>query len=193
MKAKWTKAQEMKVVSLWNEGLKIKEIAEKFPNKTYSMVVSKIYKMQSDGTIEKRHTKKGSGRKTTKVSPKTSKEVKEIKKQVSDLYAKWPTTIQYPSPSKMPKPVVKDESAKKIAAAIAELKVFLLVKNSQYGDSALNPIRIFSTADKTEQIKVRIDDKLNRLVQGNDKIESDEDVIKDLIGYLILLLIHIQE
>ena len=35
--------------------------------------------------------------------------------------------------------------------------------------------------------------KLNRLVQGNSNIESDEDVIKDLIGYLILLLISMKE
>ena len=28
------------------------------------------------------------------------------------------------------------------------------------------------------------------LLRGNDSIESDEDVIKDLIGYLILLLIQ---
>ena len=43
-------------------------------------------------------------------------------------------------------------------------------------------------AQETE-IKVRIDDKLNRLMLGNDSMESDEDVIKDLIGYLILLLV----
>ena len=66
-------------------------------------------------------------------------------------------------------------------------------KNEQYGDSALEPIRIFSKADKHEQLKVRIDDKLNRLVQGNADIESDEDVVKDLIGYLILLLISMKD
>tara|TARA_R100000656_G_C3942457_1_gene126953 strand:+ start:580 stop:1158 length:579 start_codon:yes stop_codon:yes gene_type:complete len=192
MKAKWTKAQEMKVVSLWNEGLKIKEIVKKFPNKSYSMVVGKIYKMQRDGTIDKRHIKKGSGRKTT-TPPKVSKEVKRITKDVADLYQRWPSTLQYPTPSKETKPVVMDTSAQKIVDTIEEIKSFLLEKNTQYGDSALNPIRIFSTADKTEQIKVRIDDKLNRLVQGSASLESDEDVIKDLIGYLILLLIHIQE
>ena len=70
-----------------------------------------------------------------------------------------------------------------------EINRFLIQKNNQYGDSVLQPIRIFSTSDKTEQIKVRIDDKLNRLMQGNASLESDEDVIKDLIGYLVLLLI----
>ena len=47
-------------------------------------------------------------------------------------------------------------------------------------------------AGDKEQLKVRIDDKLNRLLQGNANIEKDEDVIKDLIGYLILLLISME-
>lgn len=62
----------------------------------------------------------------------------------------------------------------------------LVEKNEQYGDSALDPIRIFSKSDPTEQIKVRIDDKLSRIAKGkNDK----EDTVTDLIGYLILLQI----
>ena len=56
-----------------------------------------------------------------------------------------------------------------------------------YGNSALDPIRIFSKANAQEQILVRIDDKLNRIKQGNDILKEDEDVIQDLIGYLILL------
>ncbi len=76
---------------------------------------------------------------------------------------------------------------------LREIELFLLTKNDQYGDSALAPIRIFSKSDKSEQLKVRIDDKLNRLMQGNASIEKDEDVIKDLIGYLVLLLINIRD
>jgi hypothetical protein len=62
---------------------------------------------------------------------------------------------------------------------------FLVKKNAEYGDSALNPNRIFSKADPVEQIRVRIDDKLNRLIQGRGK--ETEDVVCDLIGYLVLL------
>jgi hypothetical protein len=86
----------------------------------------------------------------------------------------------------------KNESHSNIAKKCDELKAFLLSKNEQYGDSALTPIRIFSKSDDKEQLKVRIDDKLNRLLQGNANIEKDEDVIKDLIGYLILLLISME-
>ena len=81
------------------------------------------------------------------------------------------------------------DSQRKIAEVCDEMKTMLLQKNRQYGDSVLNPSRFFSHADKEEQIKVRIDDKLSRLVQGNDSLESDDDIIMDLIGYLTLLLV----
>lgn len=76
----------------------------------------------------------------------------------------------------------------RIAQVCDDIKQLLLEKNRKYGDSALNPIRIFSTADSTEQIKVRIDDKLNRL--KNLQADESEDTITDLIGYLILLKIN---
>ena len=63
----------------------------------------------------------------------------------------------------------------------------LCEKNRKYGDSALNPARIFSKADATEQIKVRIDDKLNRIKNAQD--DDTEDAVKDLTGYLILFMI----
>jgi hypothetical protein len=62
----------------------------------------------------------------------------------------------------------------------------LISKNQAYGDSALNPVRIFSKADPTEQLRVRVDDKLSRLARGDD---AGEDTVHDLIGYLVLLKI----
>ena len=65
---------------------------------------------------------------------------------------------------------------------------FLLIeKNRKYGDSALNPVRIFSKASNIEQLHTRIDDKLSRIKNAQD--DEDEDVIADLIGYLVLLTI----
>jgi hypothetical protein len=72
-----------------------------------------------------------------------------------------------------------------------QIKELLLEKNSKYGDSALNPARIFSKADATEQILVRIDDKLNRIQKGAGLLANDEDVVNDLIGYLVLLKISL--
>lgn len=71
-----------------------------------------------------------------------------------------------------------------------EIKQLLLEKNRKYGDSALNPVRIFAKSDATEQLKVRIDDKLNRL--KNLQEDETEDTITDLIGYLILLKIKLK-
>jgi hypothetical protein len=72
-----------------------------------------------------------------------------------------------------------------IAITCDAIKALLLEKNRKYGDSALNPVRIFSKSDSMEQIRVRIDDKLSRL--RNQQADEDEDVIDDLIGYLVLL------
>lgn len=58
-------------------------------------------------------------------------------------------------------------------------------KNKAYGDSALNPIRLFSRADAPEALRVRIDDKLSRI--KNQGLQDNEDSISDLIGYLVLL------
>lgn len=71
-----------------------------------------------------------------------------------------------------------------ITVVCDEIKELLLEKNRKYGDSALNPVRIFSKASTLEQLKVRMDDKLSRLRNAVD--DEDEDVIMDLIGYLIL-------
>jgi hypothetical protein len=71
-----------------------------------------------------------------------------------------------------------------IAEVCDEIKELLIDKNRKYGDSAINPIRILSKSSNTEQILVRIDDKLNRI--KNMQSDEDEDVITDLIGYLVL-------
>ena len=69
-------------------------------------------------------------------------------------------------------------------ATLADLRKFLIAKNRAYGNSALEPVRVFSKADPVEQIRVRIDDKLSRLLRGAD---CGEDTEMDLLGYLTLL------
>ena len=71
------------------------------------------------------------------------------------------------------------------------LKVELLKKNTAYGDSATDPIRVFSSASPIEQLLVRIDDKLSRIYRGYDV--PGEDTILDLTGYLVLLVIVLGE
>ena len=81
----------------------------------------------------------------------------------------------------------------KIHEIMGAMKDLLLYKNQKYGDSALNPIGIFTkhlkTVDeKTASILVRIDDKLSR-VKNADTLRKND--ICDLIGYLTLLNIAI--
>ena len=54
-------------------------------------------------------------------------------------------------------------TAKKIKDIMKELTEMLLMKNEQYGDSALNPIGIFANGSAKELIAVRMDDKISRL------------------------------
>lgn len=77
----------------------------------------------------------------------------------------------------------------KIEATCDSIKKLLLDKNAKYGNSALNPVRVFSKADNVEQLLVRIDDKLSRIARGAGMEATDEDTLNDLIGYLILLKI----
>ena len=108
-----------------------------------------------------------------------------VKKKMSEYpnkdggYQAWITDLQL---------IATDApSGHKIIVECLEMAEMLIKKNVSYGNSALDPIRIFSKADSTEQIRVRIDDKLNR-IQNDQAFPGDND-IDDLIGYLILLKI----
>lgn len=78
-----------------------------------------------------------------------------------------------------------------IATTCDEIKELLLEKNRKYGDSALNPVRIFSKANVLEQLRVRMDDKLSRLRNAQD--DEDEDPTVDLIGYLVLYKVALMQ
>ena len=80
------------------------------------------------------------------------------------------------------------DTAADIRRVCSQISTMLVSKNASYGDSALSPTRIFSRADAIEAIKVRIDDKLSRLMRGNGE-DFHEDTIDDLMGYLVLLKI----
>lgn len=65
-----------------------------------------------------------------------------------------------------------------------EIAEMLIKKNISYGNSALNPVRIFSKADPKEQLMVRLDDKLSR-IKNYESFPGDND-IDDMTGYLVL-------
>ena len=74
-----------------------------------------------------------------------------------------------------------------IKETIKDIEALLIEKNKAYGDSAIDPVRVFSKANNLEQIYVRIDDKLSRVKRGHEY--PGDDTIKDLVGYLVLLLV----
>ncbi len=86
------------------------------------------------------------------------------------------------------KPVTTETRIRKRCAEIAD---FLAAKNASYGDSALHPIGVFAGGDAVESLAARIDDKLARL--KNAPGVFGEDTLKDLIGYLILLQLAIED
>jgi hypothetical protein len=71
-----------------------------------------------------------------------------------------------------------------ITKACDELKDILLAKNKAYGNSAADPVRIFSDAGPLDQLHIRMDDKLSRLMRG--ETYANEDTKMDLAGYLLL-------
>lgn len=79
-----------------------------------------------------------------------------------------------------------DSFNEKVDSVLSSIGALLKQKNAAYGNSALDPMRVFSQADASEQLKVRIDDKLSRIKRGHD---AGEDTLLDLIGYLVLLRI----
>ena len=60
----------------------------------------------------------------------------------------------------------------------------LQYKNMNYGDAALNPLKIFSKLDAQEQIPTRLDDKISRIMHSKELRKND---VADVIGYCVLL------
>ena len=79
------------------------------------------------------------------------------------------------------------QTENKITEVMRGIEEMLIAKNRAYGDSALDPVRVFSKQDNIEQLYVRIDDKLSRVQRGHEY--PGDDTIFDLVGYLVLLMI----
>jgi hypothetical protein len=79
--------------------------------------------------------------------------------------------------------------AVQVGVVLDEIRDLLIAKNIKYGNSALEPLGVFSQLSAKEGLLVRIDDKLKRIKNGSLE-KDDEDVVNDLIGYLVLLKIQ---
>ena len=90
-----------------------------------------------------------------------------------------------------------------IATVAKNLGELVVEKNKRYGDSALNPLKIFSKHTRTlpptltaevlneiqsfNQILTRLDDKLKRVQNGEELLKND---VADIMGYLVLLCVR---
>jgi len=85
-----------------------------------------------------------------------------------------------------------NEFGTKLLETTRQITELLISKNKAYGNTALNPTNIFSKLNATEAICARLDDKIARIKNKgiNDKTE---DTVDDLIGYLLLLKMSINE
>ena len=84
------------------------------------------------------------------------------------------------------------DTLSEIKYILKELQDLLEEKNEAYGDSALNPIRLFSNASAVDALCVRIDDKLSRIKNRGITVDT-EDSVTDLLGYLVLLKIALKK
>jgi hypothetical protein len=75
----------------------------------------------------------------------------------------------------------------KIIQVFDSIRNLVIEKNKRYGDAALSPKKIFSKLEAGEGIKVRIDDKLSRIINNKGEIRKND--VADLMGYLALLSI----
>ena len=82
----------------------------------------------------------------------------------------------------------KTDTQERIAEILEAMKDLLLYKNQKYGDSAINPKKIFYKGDSTNSILIRLDDKLGRIISNAEEKPRIND-IADILGYCTLLLI----
>jgi hypothetical protein len=87
----------------------------------------------------------------------------------------------------MPLTEAPEQTEQAITQVLDGMKGLLIEKNKRYGNSALKPLRVFSKAAADEGIKVRLDDKLNRIIQSGGDIRKND--VADLMGYLALFAV----
>ncbi len=86
-------------------------------------------------------------------------------------------------------PVSKEEVGRwneRIWKMCNKLAEVLSEKNIRYNNSVFSPLGIFSTLTPLEGAKIRLDDKLKRIIAMTAGMSDDkEDAVFDLMGYLV--------
>lgn len=116
---------------------------------------------------------------------KTYDDEKLNPKDLKNSYMKSLSADRILSCKKLVQPRTKFESD--LHEVLDSLFEFLSAKNKNYGNSALEPIGIFSKGGAEDGILRRMDDKLNR-IKNSDVLRKND--IVDLMGYLAILCIN---
>jgi len=124
--------------------------------------------MRRNGSTFAHHTKETKKAAPAKVAAKTS----DTKRTAAVARAVAPVEATVAQPVEAVPATTTSDFATKVRSELGALGDMLIAKNSR--------------ASTEEQLLVRIDDKLSRLARG---AAAGEDVVRDLVGYLVLLLI----
>ena len=111
--------------------------------------------------------------------PNVGSHVKQAKGEIELRYTFDPSSLS---------PCSETPTQQKISNIMDSMKDLLLYKNKKYGDSAINPKKIFYKGDSTNSILIRLDDKIGRVMSNTEEKPRVNDVA-DIIGYCALLLI----
>jgi hypothetical protein len=79
--------------------------------------------------------------------------------------------------------MTEHQEIKKVFGSLNDL---LQYKNNKYGNSGLEPLKIFNKVDATTGLLQRIDDKIAR-IKNSEKLRKND--VADLMGYLTLLCV----
>jgi hypothetical protein len=80
------------------------------------------------------------------------------------------------------------DTQQKIDRLFFNFSEFLKEKNKRYGDSVINPVKIFSKVEPSNKACIRLDEKLQRII-NNDIGELRKNDVADTFGYIALLMI----
>lgn len=105
-----------------------------------------------------------------------------MEKNISEFILQGPGLMQIEDIKKLQ----DSTTQQKIDLLFDNFKVFLKEKNIRYGDSALQPLQIFSKEGADSQICNRLDDKLGRIKKSDILKKND---VCDIFGYIALLMI----
>jgi hypothetical protein len=77
----------------------------------------------------------------------------------------------------------------KISRLMQGMEDLLIAKNQRYGNSALDPVNVFSDLPPGKALLVRLDDKLKRIKNSPAGQPLRKNDLADIIGYIALLMI----